>query len=161
MISWFLDTLWLFKTISVIVSVVFFILAVQFMIRMDYFGGTKRYGMNLIRKHPSTSEVMESMWKKVLKLISSKNPEDWKKAVLFADTIFDESLRIVGGKGKTIEERIQTVNTETIGSLEELSGLRATILHTLKEEQGLVSREDAKTILRAYRSALRRMSMIS
>ncbi len=161
MISWFLDTLWLFKTIGVIVSVVFFILAVQFMIRMDYFGGTKRYGMNLIRKHPSTSEIMESMWKKVLKLISSKNPEDWKKAVLLADTIFDESLRIVGGKGKTIEERIQTVNTETIGSLEELSGLRATMLHTLKEEQGLVSREDAKIILRAYRSALRRMSMIS
>ena len=161
MLSWFLDTLWLFKTIGIIVSVVFFVLAVQLMIRMDYFGGMKRYGMNLVRKHPSTSDAMGAMWKKVLKHIGSKNPEEWKKAVLLADRVFDESLRVLGAKGKTVEERMQTADVESTGSLEELSGLRSVMLHALQQEQGMVSREDAKTILRAYRGVLRRMGMLS
>lgn len=160
MISWFLDSMWLFKAISFVVSAVFCVLTIRLMIKMQYFEAATKYGFNFLRKASSTNQVMEKFWKQVLKRVTSNNPEEWTKAVLDADKIFDESLRIVGSKGKTIEERITFADTSVTGSLNELIELRDEVLHTIQQEQGFITREKAKEILRAYRSALRQMGML-
>ncbi len=160
MISWFLDTLWVFKAIAAVVSVVFCVLTIQLMIKMQYFEVITKYGFNFLRKAPSTNQIMEKFWKQALKRIVSNDPEDWKKAILAADKIFDESLRIIGSKGKTTEERIKSSDRAITGSLEEIAVLRTEVLHVIQQEQGFITREKAKEILRVYRSVLRQMEML-
>ncbi|MFA7202073.1 MAG: hypothetical protein WC099_03730 [Candidatus Paceibacterota bacterium] len=160
MITWFLDSLWLFKTISFIVSVLFFVLTMRLMIKMQYFESATKYGFNFLRKVSSTNQVMEKFWKQILKRVTSHNPEEWKKAILDADRIFDESLRIIGSKGKTVTERIESADRSITGSLQDLTLLRNEVLHTIQQEQGFVSREKTKEILREYRSVLRQMGML-
>lgn len=160
MIAWFFENILFFQVFGFIISAVFFVLTARLMIKMNYFEANARYSFRKLRKNPSVQDLMDPYWNKVLKLITSKKAEDWKKAVQDADKILDESLKSVGTKGKTIEERIKSADREITGPLEELIRLRDEILPFLKEENAQITKDKAKEILRAYRDVLQRMGMI-
>jgi len=160
MITWFLTNIWIFQALGIIVSILCLVASVRLMIKMDYFGGIKKYGVSLFKKYPSTNEVMASLWEKVLKRTTSRVPQEWGQAVLLADKIFDESLRVIGSKGKTVEERIQSADIQATGSLDEIKKIRANILHILQQEQKTITLDQAKETLRAYRDVLQRMGML-
>jgi hypothetical protein len=160
MLSWFFNNILLFQILGFIIAVVFFILTARLMIKMDYFSANAHYSFRTLRKNPSTRDLMDPYWNRVLKLITSKKDDDWKSAVKDADKIFDESLKSIGVKGKTIEERIQSVDQELTGSLDELTRLREEMLPLLEKSDEKITHNKAKEILRAYREVLQKMGMI-
>ena len=160
MLTWFLENIIWFQILGFLISAVFCVLTVRLMIKMDYFTSSAQYSFRKLRKQPSTSTVMTGFWKRVLKHINSKNPQDWKRAVKDADKIFDEALKSVGSHGKDIEERIASADKEATGSLDEIIRLRKEILPKLKDEVAMTHGE-AKEILRAYREVLKKTEILN
>jgi hypothetical protein len=55
----------------------------------------------------------------VLAHISSPNPNDWKLAIIEADIILDEALKQYGYAGNSLGERLKSISTTQLGTLNE------------------------------------------
>lgn len=53
----------------------------------------------------------------VLQHIESTNPNDWKLAIIEADIILDDVLKQQGYPGSSLGERLRSISTEQLGSL--------------------------------------------
>jgi hypothetical protein len=48
-------------------------------------------------------------WNKVLELLDSSNPSDWRMAILEADVILDELVSRMGYKGETLGDKMKSI----------------------------------------------------
>jgi hypothetical protein len=55
----------------------------------------------------------------VLKHIDSENPNDWKLAIIEADIMLDDLLKERGFAGNSLGERLKSISTSQLGSLNE------------------------------------------
>ena len=55
----------------------------------------------------------------VLMHIASPNPNDWKLAIIEADIILDEALKQYGYVGNSLGERLKSISTSQLGTLNE------------------------------------------
>lgn len=137
-----IDAFHVYKIISVIVSVLFFVLVVRYIILTDALGGYRSYKLNIYKYGGEEKKRVPDRWGKVLMLVRSKKPADWKQAALIADEIFWDVVKM---------EKMQ----ESIASgKEELHEIRGKVLSSIQTDEtldhGLV-----KELLREYREVLR------
>jgi hypothetical protein len=68
---------------------------------------------------PVTEDVHSKRWANVQGLVRSYNANDWKQAIIEADIILDDMLKKMGYQGKSIGERLKTVNPADFMTLDD------------------------------------------
>jgi hypothetical protein len=71
-------------------------------------------------------------WMPILEHLNSENPNDWKAAILQADTILDDMIKKMGYKGENLGERLKNIEKsdfETLDSAWEAHKIRNKIAH--------------------------------
>lgn len=66
-----------------------------------------------------TEDVHNKRWANVQSLIRSYNANDWKQAIIEADIILDDMLKKMGYQGKSIGDRLKTVDPADFMTLDE------------------------------------------
>lgn len=71
-------------------------------------------------------------WMPILEHLNSSNPNDWKAAILQADTILDDMIKKMGYKGDNLGERLKNIEKsdfETLDAAWEAHKIRNKIAH--------------------------------
>jgi hypothetical protein len=100
-------------------------------------------------------------WKMVLKHISSKNPSDWKLAIIEADTILDVLVERAGFPGPTLGERMKNADPgifRTLKFARDAHGVRNRIAH--EGSSFTLSERDAKRTIQEYEEVFKEFDYI-
>ncbi len=100
-------------------------------------------------------------WAKVLHYLFSSNPNDWKLAIIEADTMLDLLMDQLGFKGDNLGEKLKNADRETFRSLSsawEVHITRNKIAHQGSEFE--LSQHEAKRIIALYEQIFREFAYI-
>ena len=99
-------------------------------------------------------------WRQILKRLRAEDAQNWKLAILEADKILAELLRLIGFKGETVHERLQKVTPEMLPNIEELYQVHALRDRIVQEPDFKITHEEASRIIRIYARAFRELGLI-
>src|SRR5690606_34436428 len=88
-----------FRAISIVISAILFVAAVRYIFITDAFGGYRKYRLEVYKFVEDEKKRFPKRWKNVLELIQSDEADDWKHAIILADGMFDDMLKIGGYSG--------------------------------------------------------------
>ncbi|MBX4189377.1 hypothetical protein KW785_02150 [Candidatus Parcubacteria bacterium] len=100
-------------------------------------------------------------WKRVITHINSNNPSDWRLAIIEADIILDELLRIQGYHGDTIGEMLKAVersDMRTIDNAWEAHKVRNLVAHGGGDYD--LTERDAKRTIALFESVFKEFGII-
>ncbi len=157
--EFFQTFLFWFKIASAVISAILLFVVVRLIIVTDAFGGYRKYRLDVRKYGAEEKKRTPDMWKRVLKFVQSPKPEDWKQAVLVADQIFDDVLKIGGYTGATTAERIEKVEASQIGNIDRLRVLRANVFSSIHTDEAL-DLPVVKELLREYREVFQTMGYL-
>jgi hypothetical protein len=105
--------------------------------------------------------VVNAKWEHVLELSNSKNPSDWKLAIIEADIMLDHLLTINGYHGDTVGEKLKSVEKSDMLSLEDAWDAHKTrnrIAHNGTEFP--LNEREAKLAIRQYENVFKEFEEI-
>ena len=159
--SFFVQYLAIFQLTSFVVSAGLTALIVYFLLNTDTVSGpidhlTDVFGFRNI----SHSRALRG-WKQVKKRLESKDKKQWRSAVVEADAIFDEALKIAGYNGKTFDERLEAADhTKFFNiSVEEIKEAHRLKDRIASEPEFQVSLNEAEVIVRMYKNACKELCL--
>ncbi len=119
----------------------------------ESFGGEELPIANLpVGVKPKTESPSNRRWANIQSLIHSYNQNDWKQAIIEADTILEEMLEKIGYEGNTIGERLKQANPDdfiTINHAWEAHKVRNRIAHGGSKFN--LSKDEAERIIELYK----------
>ena len=99
-------------------------------------------------------------WKQILKRLKTDEVKNWKIAVLEADKILGEILRLNGYQGNSVHERLAPVTPEILPNIDELKEVHALRDRIVHEPDFLLEQEEAQRIIEVYATAFRELGLI-
>ena len=139
------------KTISIIVSLVFAGLIIFLMLRMNAKGKMQRAATAAGKDHVVKTDNKKIMkkWEKIENKLISESVENHKLAVLEADNLFEETLKILGS--------VAEIRITNMGEIQELKKTRNSII----DNPGFdLNREEATKIIKTYKRGLTELGVI-
>lgn len=91
-------------------------------------------------------------WRKIVELVDSQNQNDWRQAILDADTVLDEILKKGGYIGDSLGERLTNANKadfQTLDQAWDAHKVRNMIAHD--GSSYLLSQHEAKRVINLYK----------
>lgn len=95
---------------------------------------------------------MSKKWERVLGLVESINPNDWRQAILEADVLLGDVLTHLGYKGEGIGEQLRRANKSDFKTLQdagEAHGIRNKIAHSGSDFN--FTQIEARKVIHQYR----------
>lgn len=158
-----LDDLFLrLKTLSIILSLVFGAIFIYFFILIKKLIEAK---MAILRApyqniKSAGGGAVQSRWEEIIRHARSDREAEWKLAVIEADKLVDDLLKLAGYQGETMGERLMSVEP---GQFQNLNGLWEAhkIRNKLVHETGYFLRHaEAQRALQMYERALKELQGI-
>ncbi len=113
-------------------------------------------------EHSAVSEQKKNdRWQRVLTHIASPNSAEWRLAVIEADVMLDELLRVQGYHGDSIGDRLKSVDPSdflTLDAAWEAHKVRNQIAHAGADYD--LNLRDAERVVRLYESVFREFQVI-
>lgn len=100
-------------------------------------------------------------WERIITLINSNNPSDWRLAIIEADVLLDDLLRKMGYHGDTIGDMLKAVEPSDMLSLEnawEAHKIRNQIAHAGADYE--LTERDAKRTITLFESVFKEFKVI-
>ncbi len=145
-----------FKIISTIVSVFLLTGIVYSYIRLSQVRKEEQEEINSLSEAVVTSEGVEvhrdERWDKVLLHVNSENPNDWRQAIIEADTILDDIISRTGYIGETLGEKMRSIEKSDFNTIDEAweaHKVRNQIAH--KGSQFQFSKREALRVVGLYK----------
>ncbi|USN87564.1 MAG: hypothetical protein H6779_04090 [Candidatus Nomurabacteria bacterium] len=105
-------------TLSIIMLLIYVYAATQYRqlsnLRLEMMHKRERLYDEQFRSGPRNSRLED-----IDKHITSDNPNDWKLAIIEADIVLDDELKKVGYTGTSLGERLRSINTAQLNSLDD------------------------------------------
>lgn len=156
-----LSSLWVYLVgISLVLSLILLWLIVYSLIGSGW--ATKKYDQwsDILGVGDIGRRRQLRAWKKIMKQIKTGDVESWKVAVLEADKIFDEILKMSGYRGETVHERFSQLPQEAISNRDKIVASHEIRDKILTEPDFALSNDEALTLLRHYQRAFKELGLI-
>ncbi len=111
-----------------------------------------RYGADMPVAYKKTTQ---KQWLSVERHLSGHSSQDWKIAVLEADTIVEGILSKVGFTGENFRERVESVHPDSLEKREELLRAHSVRNDIIKDSTYVLEKKDAQEIVQIYEEFLK------
>lgn len=101
-----------------------------------------------------------AQWDAILEKTGSQNPSDWKVAVIEADKLFDNTLKLLGYTGDTMGDRLKKLDVLHFPDLDNFWAahkIRNRIVHNPDHK---LSKQELDFVLKTYENVLRDMNAV-
>lgn len=118
---------------------------------------TKAFSAEAMRSQAFRNEK----WEKVLRLMESSNPNDWRLAIMECDIILDEMMDVMRYRGENLGEKLKSVERsdfKTIDNAWEAHRIRNVIAHQGSSFD--LSEREAKRVFALYESVFKEFEYI-
>lgn len=100
-------------------------------------------------------------WESVERHMDSENPNDWRLAIIEADTILDELVKKMGYEGDTMGERLKNIEISDFTTLQdawEAHKIRNRIAH--EGSTFLLTKREARRVISLYEKVFKEFAVI-
>ncbi len=105
------------------------------------------------------TNLSSDRWTKVLALVESDNPSDWKFAVLEADVLLEEEITQLGFEGGSFAEKLKKISREDLASVDDIwEAHRARNLIAHKGSDFVLTKRQARSVVSLFGKALREIN---
>jgi hypothetical protein len=123
-------TQWLIDFFSVTANIIWVIIIISFLlffciaiyVRLNVKdlddARKKKYKEHFIKPAPRVIEKKNARWAHIESLFASHNKNDWRVAIIEADTMLDELVESLNFPGKNLGERLKNANTRIFPTLQ-------------------------------------------
>lgn len=123
-------------------------------------GSNIRTGLRGMDIPLATPSKMQKRWVKVEKRLRSKNPSQYKVAVIEADLIADEILKGIGYEGDNMSERLSSLAPHQLDNLEDLKNAHEIRNRIVHEADFLLDENQAKEVVAVYEHLLKHLEFL-
>lgn len=150
----------LFESVSFMLSAIFAFGIVYILVKSSWLNGkVERFidvtGVKDLGKHKSVKG-----WLQIKKLFQKGGVENFKKAIIGADKMFDEILKMSGYKGMSMEERLSQVDSSKISNIDKLRRAHKVRNHLEHEPDVVINQMEARIVLRIYYEAFKELRLL-
>ena len=110
---------------------------------------------------PGAAPIKNEKWEQVQTHLNSKNPAEWRLAIIEADVMLDELLKTIGYHGETVGERLKAVEPSDFVTLEaawEAHKVRNQIAH---QGSGFeINEREARRVISLFETVFREFQIL-
>ena len=99
-------------------------------------------------------------WKNIISGAKSNNPDLWKKAILDADSMFDEILKMSGYRGITVHDRFQQLPREAISNYDQILAAHQVRDKIRQDEEFFPTQSEAIEVLKVYQKTFQELGLL-
>lgn len=98
-------------------------------------------------------------WKQIKTRLRSGDEANLKSAIIEADYILDELLKISGYQGKDMDERLNGVESSQLSNISDIWSAHK-IKHRLKEKDFHINKQETELIINIYKKAFQEFGLL-
>lgn len=100
-------------------------------------------------------------WRKILRKLQSRNQTDWRDALLLADQMLDEILKMAGYEGKNLSERLNNISPAQISNIKNLRQVHQLTLRLKENPEYPLNKETTDEAVYEYRKAFEELRLLN
>jgi hypothetical protein len=154
------ENLLIIQVVSLLISTIFLFLIIFFLIKTDIIGERVEHYIGVLGSKDISKRRSLKAWKQIQKKLRMKESNQWKLAILEADKILDEILRMAGFPGRNLDERLEQADPAQIPNLEELRQAHKTRDRIANEPAFIVTQNEVGIIIEIYRKTFQDLNLI-
>lgn len=160
-ISLYLPDLVLLRFISFLISVLLVSGIIYLLIKLHFVSEKTDFLVSVLRGSSRLSQrrVLRG-WKSILKFMRSKKAEDWQSALMEADGMLDEVLKLAGYYGRDLTERLENITVAQLGMIDDLRQAHQLALKVQQDPGYPLNKEAADEAAYIYGKTFRELRLI-
>jgi hypothetical protein len=148
------------KAVSTFISLIVLVMLIYAFIRLKQVEGEVRKNYE---EHFDTTDdkPQDTRWLNITSNTNSENPNDWKQAILDADSILDELITAQGFEGSGLGEKLKSIRPERLSSIDsawEAHKVRNRIAHDGGDF--VLTQREAKRVVNLYAVVFRELGFL-
>lgn len=152
-----------FAWVSLLVSLIFAIGAIYSFLQFKKIREGEREAIAMLEAKLIEDETggKNERWERILSLVSSENPGDWRAAIIDADVMLDELMRGMSYHGDSLGDMLKSVEKSDFQTLDlawEAHKVRNRIAH--HGSDFILTHREAKRIIDLYRQVFQEFDLI-
>ena len=158
--SWLEPNLLWLQLIGVLLSGLFLWGIIYIITQVQYFNMKVERYMDVFGVGNLTKRKSLKGWQQIRKRIMSEVQQDWKLAVLEADQILNEILKMAGYLGSDLTKKLEILKPENLVSLEEVKDAHSLAIKIVNDPALELTKEDAIRALKSYKNAFKELNLL-
>lgn len=145
---------------AMLISLALFTGIVILIFKVNYIGMKTKYYREALRGEGVSRHRTVKIWKRILGNLQSGNPARRKFAIIEADKVLDEILKLSGYKGEDMGERLKQVTPAQISNIEDIWTVHRIRNRIAHESDYELSEESAERAISIYARTFRQLGLI-
>lgn len=146
---------------GLVLSLVFFGLAIYYIVRLNIFGFKATYYFELASQKKLSRGHSIRAWRKIKKRLATGRQEEMKLAIIEADRILAELLKISGYSGKNTQEKLKDITPAQLSNIESLREAHQFSRRVLSEPDLKITYQEALENLKIYAETFQKFELIT
>lgn len=152
--------LWWLQLLSLLFSALFILGIIYIFLKTQYFGMKKEQFLDILGKgYVSRSRSLRG-WKQIQKRMQSKEQNQWKLAVLEADRILNEILKMSGYLGDDLDEKLELITPAQLANVEDVKAAHEIRNKISQDPTFEITQEKAKDAINIYKQSFKELNLI-
>ena len=147
------------QTISFFISLILIAGIIYALVKSKYFDYKTERLMDALMVGNLPQRRSIKGWQEIMKKISSKKEQDWQTALILADSILDEVLKLAGYYGKNLTDRLDSITSAQMGNIEELRQAHQ-LAQQAKKEDFSTSKAEISEAIYVYRKTFQELRLL-
>ncbi|MDP3729351.1 MAG: hypothetical protein Q8R26_01160 [bacterium] len=157
---WFEKNLWWIYIVSILISGLLVWGIIWIIVKTNYLTIKKEQFLDTLgRGHVSRSRSLRG-WKQIQKRLASEEQNDWKLAILEADHILNEILKMSGYLGVRLEDKLDLITEAQLSNVLQIKNAHIIRDNISKDPSYQITQEFAKDVIEVYRKAFAELNLI-
>jgi len=150
---------WL-EVLAVILSTLFLWGIIYIVFKTNYLEMKREQFLNILGKPYVSRRRSLRGWKQIQRRLQSQEQNQWKLAILEADHILNEILKMSGYLGVSLEDKLDLITEAQLSNVEEIKRVHQ-IRHKIASDPSfLIINEEAREIIAVYRKSFIELNLI-
>ncbi len=160
-IIFFSENIVLFQFISLFISGILLAFVIYYLVKLNFVGERLEHYIDVLGSKNISKRRTLRAWKQIRKRLKTKNESQFKLAILEADRILNEILKMAGYKGKDLDEILKQITPAQLSNINEIWQVHKLRNRISSEPDFLISLNEAEIAIDIYKKAFQELNLIS
>jgi len=159
-LSFIIENILIFKLISMLISGVFIGFTIYFIFKLNFIGEKMEHYADVLSSKGMPHRRGIKGWRRILKRLKSSDESEYKIAVLEADRILNDILKLAGYPGRNLDERLEKMNSANLSNLEEIRQVHKLHERAVSDSDFSLTQNEARVAIEIYKKAFQELGLI-
>jgi uncharacterized protein YifE (UPF0438 family) len=160
LIDFISENLLVIQLVSLFTSTVLLGFTIYFLIKINLIGEEVEHYLGVLAGADISKRRTLKAWKQIQKRLRTKKESQLKLAVLEADQILNEILRMAGYQGKNLDECLSQITPAQLSNIEEIKQAHKLRDRIASESDFTIAPNEAEIIVEIYKKAFQELNLI-